>query len=105
MSRTYRYRKDEWIIKDALTDWVFNKDTWTVNRIKLDPRSKEGKKKIAKAKASSQYFYNGNGPGWFIREYVQSPYRRKCKNEISKFIHGKVEDVILESKPHRVYWD
>ena len=107
MSRTYRYRKDEWIIKNSLTDWVWNKETWSTHRIKIDPRSKEGKVKIAKTKADSHcgwYGYN-NGPGWFIREFIQSPYRVKCKKEITQYMHGKVEDVVLESKPHRVYWD
>ena len=105
MSRTYRYRKDEWIIKNSLYDWVWNKETWSTHKIKIDPRSKEGKVKIAKTKADSHYGWDGNGPGWFIREYIQSPYRVKCKKEITRYIQGKIEDVVLESKPHRVYWD
>ena len=105
MSRTYRYRKDDWIIKNSLYDWVFHPSTYSTKKIKIDPRSKEGKVKIAKTKADSHYSWDGNGPGWFIREYIQVPYRRKCKNKIIQYMHGKVEDVVLESKPHRMYWD
>lgn len=104
MSRTYRFKHDEYIIKESLYDWEPWPDyMYRWQKIYLDPKSEQGKKKIARVRMG-KYIMKWRGPAWFIRDYVQVPYRQRARTEIHKYIHGKVEDVVLESKPHREYY-
>ena len=65
--------------------------------------SKEGKKGLA------QYHKDGSkahwrGPSWFLREFCQVPYRTRAKRAIHNYLRYD-EDIVLESKPKRDYWD
>lgn len=105
MSRTYRQRDNR-----KIPGWIFEEydwdEYWNFRRWKIDPKSKEAKKRIAKFRSDSGYmWHNCRGPGWFHREYTQCPYRRDARDQIAKFLKEEVEDIILLSKPKREYWD
>jgi hypothetical protein len=104
MSRTYRFRHDEYMVKDNLYEWVrWDERHYTLRKSWLDPKSKEGRKERA-VQRSGKFIMHWNGPAWFRLIYAQVPYRRRSKRLIHNYMHGKAEDVILESKPHRDYW-
>jgi len=104
MSRTYRFKHDEYMIQDELYEWVrLENHLYAYNKVKLDSKSKEGQRKIAVTR-SGKHIMQYNGPSWFRREFAQVPYRRRAKRLIHNYMYGKAEDVIIESKPHRDYW-
>ena len=104
MSRTYRFRHDEYMVRDVLYEWVrIDERHYTHHKVFLDPKSKEGKREAAICR-SGKFIMHWNGPAWFRRIYTQVPYRRRSKRLIHNYMNGKAEDVILESKPHREYW-
>jgi len=104
MSRTYRFKHDEYMIQDELYKWVkVENNRYAYNKVKLDSKSKEGQRKIAVTR-SGKHIMQHNGPSWFRREFSQVPYRRRAKRLIHQYIRGEIEDVLLESKPHREYW-
>ncbi len=107
MSRTYRHRHK----KDTstfFTDYFWVLQEWDCSsyhhkKVRIDPKSKEGKKKLALFKAIP--YRSSRGPGWCINQFVQKPYRVKSKTEISNFIKNSDYEVIIESKPKRPWWD
>ena len=104
MSRTYRFRHDEYMVKDRLYEWVrMDEYHYTHYKFYLDPKSKEGKKQIAERR-SGKHIMHWNGPTWFRRECSQAPYRARSKRLIHNYMHGKAEDVVIETKPHLPYW-
>jgi len=104
MSRTYRFRHDEYMIRDVLYEWVrWDEYHYLRHKVYLDPKSKEGKKQIA-VQRSGKHIMHWNGPAWFRRECSQAPYRARSKRLIHNYIHGKAEDVVIETKPHLPYW-
>ena len=104
MSRTYRFRHDEYMVKDKLYEWVrMDEYHYTHYKFNLDLKSKEGKKQIAERR-SGKHIMHWNGPAWFRRECSQAPYRARSKRLIHNYMHGKAEDVVIETKPHLPYW-
>jgi hypothetical protein len=104
MSRTYRFRHDEYMVKDRLYEWVrMDEYHYTHYKFYLDPKSKEGKKQIAERR-SGKHIMHWNGPAWFRRECSQAPYRARSKRLIHNYMYGKAEDVVIETKPHLPYW-
>lgn len=104
MSRTYRFRHDEYIIREQLHDWVRESDYYhTWYKVDIDPQSIKGRRTRAQTRAG-KYIMHWHGPSWFRRRHAQVPYRRRAKRLIHNYLHGKAEDVILETKPYLPYW-
>lgn len=90
---------------DQLEEYVWDKETWTSYYIHLDPRSKEGKKRIAKFHSDATWFHNRYGPSWWWREFYQRPYRRMAKREIQKSLNNDEYEAIIPDMPKRGWWD
>ena len=121
MSRTYRFRHDDWKIKDnwVLSEYdlrgiVYNPENCEIVqcakygvvawKITFYPYSKEGKKRLAKFRSDAKCkYWNHKGPGWFHNLFSQRPYRRDAKNQIKRYIDNDI-DVQLLRKPKREYW-
>lgn len=103
MSRTYR-RKNEtqdhyWVLRDYI--WV----ELSSRRINIDPKSKEGKIRLAKHHSDAGYCWtNYKGPHWFHNLYEERPRRRKAKRELHKFMKDPDYEVMLEKKKPVIYW-
>lgn len=104
MSRTYRLTKDKHLSKWVLTEWKHTGNfVWFKDY--HDPKSKEGKKRLAKHHSDAKWlFYNNRGPGWFHNFYSQRPYRRDAKNQLHRYTRDEEFEVQLLRKPKREYW-
>lgn len=106
MSRTYR-RKDKIEYKWVLRDYI-NSDIelpWYRHWIKIDPKSLEGKKRLAQHHSDAGYCWqNYKGPHWFHNLFEERPRRRKAKRELHKFMKDPDYEVMLEKKKPVIYW-
>jgi hypothetical protein len=122
MSRTYRRKGGKgwwyghidlyWVLREFHYDRVYSDDGESYRFVRWyehhSPKSKEGKKRVAKFHSDAATFAGGgkgHGPSWFINEYVQRPHRRDAAREIHKWMKDEDYEVIIESKPKREYWD
>jgi len=103
MSRTYRFRHDEYVVRNNIYEWRIEPPMRYGHRVYLDPRSSAGRR-LAAMYRSGKYIMHWHGPRWFRRETAQAPYRVRAKRLIHNYMRGRAEDVILESKPHLGYW-
>ena len=104
MSRTYRFRHDEYMIRDRLYEWVrIDERHYTHYKSYLDPKSAAGRREAA-IRRSGKHIMHWNGPAWFRREFAQAPYRARARQLIHNYMYGRAEDVVLEDKPHLPYW-
>lgn len=109
MSRTYRCKKNKHLIQEnrILEKRVWNSTKfWDYNTIQIDPKSKEGKKALARFHSDAKHFlYQWRGPSWFHNTTAQRPYRRDCKKQIKKFMNDPDYEIQIIRKPYRQYWD
>ncbi len=103
MSRTFRrknctYEEYDWV----LLSWAGY--SLHVSRIRLDKKSKEGKKRLARYHSDAGGYYKEPGPAWYRRIVAQVPLRRSSKNELRKFMLNEELEVIIETKPPLPYW-
>lgn len=111
MSRTYRRKKAKYLIREnrILLESYWDREQWKSGYIvfyyeRIDPKSKKGKKKLAKFHSDSpQCIINWNGPSWYHNLYSQRPYRRECKRQILKCIQYDY-DISIIRKPHSPYY-
>lgn len=104
MSRTYRRKGFEprWLLRE----WDWDKESRLLVQRLIPKKSKEGKKLVNKYHSDAQHpWYSGkcHGPGWFINQFIQRPYRRAC-NQALKTLND-LDSVLLLRKPKRIYWD
>jgi len=105
MSRTFRHMKSsKYRSKEVMYDWQDRDELSAWIRVYIDPKSYEGKRRLARFHASSYSVMIWNGTSEFIREYAQVPYRMTCKTELAKFIKDNDYEIVLESKPVRPYY-
>lgn len=107
MSRTYRLKKAKYLIEETRVleerVWRSNK-FWDYYYIQIDPKSKEGKKKLARFHSDRKHNL-WKGPNWFRNMYAQRPYRRDCKEQLRKAMYDDEFEVQIRNKPYREYWD
>lgn len=107
MSRTYR-RKSPHGLAD-LKDSLFAYDNWPCNWIDptpIDPKSKEGKEKIARYHSDATTSNNTEpGPSWFRALYTERPQRREARREIHRYFRNENHEVILNGKNRLERWD
>jgi hypothetical protein len=107
MSRTKRFKHDKWLIKHnrVLEELKRVEGTWQWNWVKLDPTSKEAQDRIAKMHSDAKHgVMRWRGPGWFVRDFHQVPYRQRARQELMKFMKNPDYEVQIESKPYLTYW-
>ena len=107
MSRTKRFKHDKWLIKEnhLLQDFERISGTYTWVYVNIDPNGKEARKRIAKLHSDAKKgVMRWRGPGWFIHQYHQVPYRQHARRELMKFMKDPDYEVQLQSKPHLTYW-
>ena len=114
MSRTFRRKQGhgwsygDYSLRDALTDRDYIRyeygEWWRYCwfNVIIDPKSKEGKKRIAKFHSDATTVTQ-NGPAWFIT-MQQRCYRRNAKRELHKFFQDEEHEVIIADKPKLEYW-
>lgn len=108
MSRTYRFKKDKWMIKDCriLFDYVWDTTSWTSIRTPIDPKSNRGRTELARFHSDAKRgVMLWKGPMWFHNMYAQRPYRRDCKRQIKKLMSDADYEIQIKKKPYREYWD
>lgn len=88
MSRTYRRTKDP-VPKWALRDYSYSTSYFL--RIQIDPKSKEGKEKIARYKSDAMVTMNGSPPKWFRRQVCHKPFREKERQALHLVKKGELE--------------
>lgn len=104
MSRTYRRKGRE--PERLLLEWEYIPGSWRSVERWISRKSQEGKRLINKYHSDAQdFWYTGkcHGPGWFINQFIQRPYRRAC-NQALKTLND-LDSVQILSKPKRIYWD
>ena len=106
MSRTYRCKKDPYLIRENRILMNYEWIGFRIYRSDIDPNSKEGKKALARFHSDAKHFlYEWKGPNWFHNMYAQRPYRRDCKKQIKKFMRNPDYEIQIRNKPYREYWD
>lgn len=104
MSRTYRRKGFE--PQGLLYEYVKIPGFLYWQKKPIPKKSREGKKLVKKYHSDAQGpWYTGkcHGPGWWIRQSIQRPYRKAC-NQALKTLHD-LDSVLFLSKPKRDYWD
>ena len=104
MSRTYRFKKDPWMIEyySILVDWNYYK--YYLTKFYISKDSVEGRKKIAKfCSDSKRGFCDYKGPSAF-HNINQRSYRTLVKEEICKYYKDPEYEIQLLRKPYREYW-
>lgn len=106
MSRTYRRAKgkDKYLVTGRYG--VLHTYVGHCQELYLDIHSAEAKKNIKRFQSDSgNCWINFRGPSWFLREFVQVPYRAKARQELMKWMKNPDHEVLIESKPTKdVYW-
>lgn len=106
MSRTYRQR-DQFSIFINLR-WVLrDHDACPVEfpvTPQIDPKSKEGKKRIAKFYADKTFNFKEPGPHWFRNLNTERPQRREAKRQLGRYMRDPEFVVILNAKDPLDYW-
>lgn len=112
MSRTVRRKQgygwsygNRSLWRDILSEHVRIPGTWCYVDVPIDPHSKEGKKRIARFHSDADYHRSNRGPGWWINEFVQVPYRQDSRRQIQKWMKDEDYEIIIRDKPKRDYWD
>lgn len=106
MSKTIRrknYSRDLWWV---LRDWDFSEPEFNVGRrIRIDPHSKEGKKRLAKYHSDAASFM-GNAPSWYCNIF-QRTARQEARRQLHLFFnnpedldHNTGHMVMLDPKHH-----
>lgn len=107
MSRTYRRKNAKYLVEECrVLRTLDNTGPWHEwEWIEEDPKSKEGKKRLAKFYSDNpQCIFNWYGPSWFHNLYAQRPYRRECKREIKKYLKDPEYDISLLRRPRSPYF-
>lgn len=105
MSRTFRRKDPAGDLYWLLTDYQPIPGSRGYQRVKLDPRSIEGIKKLARYHSDSYDGFSEPGPAWFRNLMTERPQRREGKRELRKFMAKPDEyEVILNAKNPLEYW-
>jgi hypothetical protein len=114
MSRTYRnHTFSHWFnpLEKLVDGWEPGNDicyVWgsTVRSWKkIDPKSEQGRKILAKAKRDKTVRFKEPGPAWFRNLFEERPLRRSSKRELQKFMADEDYEPIIDARQRkRVYW-
>jgi hypothetical protein len=105
LSRTTRRKKacrhrSYWDLQYALRDY----DSDAVTPPQIDPKSKEGKRRIARYYADNYVRFKEPGPAWFRNLFTERPQRRKANAILHRVKQGEDIEVTLPAKERLDYW-
>lgn len=73
--------------------------------VTIDPKSKEGKLRIAQFRSDGGTSnFKEPGPSWFRNMFVERPQRQEARMKIQRFMRDEEYVVILNGKNALVYW-
>lgn len=79
-------------------------DTDAIHPPQIDPKSEEGKKRIAIFYSDKTFKFKEPGPAWFRNVFVERPQRRKAKRQLDAYMKDTETVVILNAKDPLRYW-
>ncbi len=101
MTKTFRRKEPRddlrWLLRDY--DYYRGYDVQTI-----DPRSDEGKKRLAMYHADGYRGHKEPGPSWYRNLTAERPQRREAKKQLRKYLKNPEMEVILEAKVPLDYW-
>ncbi len=100
MSRTYRRKQP----KEDLFWHMRNYDAETVTPPQVDPKSKEGKQRLARYRSDGHRNHKELGPAWYRRIFVEVPQRRNAQRQLQRVVRGEEFEVLLNAKEPLRYW-
>ena len=108
MSRTKRFKHEQWLIHEnrILEDWAYDV-IWERGSsvVRIDPNCYEGRQRLAKMHSDKKRgVWRWRGPGWWVHEYHQVPYRQRARQELIKFMKDPDYEVQIPRKPYLTYW-
>jgi hypothetical protein len=103
MSRTYRFKKDKWLISEYS---ILRKYVGYGRYRNVDAKSKEGRKILAVFRSDKKAgIMRWSGPGWFIHMFVEESHRANSRDTLKKYFRFPDEDLLIEGKPtNDQYW-
>lgn len=106
MSRTFRRKvpHGKTDIKYELFDYVNWPCNW-MHPTPIDPKSKEGKRRIARYRSDGGTVrFKEPGPSWYRHLTVERPQRLEARRQLRRFFRDKDYAVILNAKEPLDYW-
>jgi hypothetical protein len=102
MSRTYRRRGERHEYRWVLRDWKYAAPLWAP--FLLDPRSKGGRRAIARFHSDAEVTMRGGAPHWFRRIF-----KRRLRNANSRqlrrwLLHPGYDAVMQSRHRHSANW-
>lgn len=105
MSRTRRLKKQSDRYSFWSLEWhMRDHDVDAIHPPQVDPKSKEGRKRIAQYHADQTVRFKEPGPHWFRNLTTERPQRREAVAQLYRYVHGEEFEVILNSKDPLDYW-
>jgi hypothetical protein len=101
------WQKYDWTTRQYVGEihWHYHDVAWG-GRKSVPKKGKEYRKGWWTYHGDSIRFNSGaKGPGWWITEFVQRPYRQAARRQIQKWMKDEDYEVIIQDKPKRMYWD
>jgi hypothetical protein len=86
----------EWQMRDRNSD--------AIHPPQLDPKSKEGKKCLARFYSDKYSSFKEPGPAWYRNLLTERPQRRYAKHQLALYMKDTETEVILNSKDPLDYW-
>ncbi len=114
MSRTYRNTGfSHW--RDPLEELVDGWEpgytfAWCWNGMvrswkKIDPKSEQGRRILARNKRDKTIRFKEPGPSWFRNLFEERPLRRTSKKELQKFMANEDYEPMIDPKQRKkIYW-
>lgn len=102
MSRTYRRRGERhdynWVLRDS--SWV----NGTLVTFRIDPRSKEGRRVIARFHSDAHWTLRSTAPRWYRRTFDHRLRTLNAK-QLCRWLHDRGYDPVFEVRHrHNANW-
>jgi len=94
-SDTFCYTR-KWVLRDDESD--------AIHPPSIDPKSKEGKKRLAVFHSDKYIRFKEPGPAWFRNLFTERPQRREAKRQLDLYLRDPETVVILNAKDKLDYW-
>lgn len=102
MSRTYRRRRQRYEYRWVLRDWKAGAPLGTA--VLLDPRSPEGRRRIARFHSDSEFTMRSPAPRWY-RKVFDRRLRTLNGNQLRRWLADPGYDPVFQVRHlHRANW-
>lgn len=104
MSRTYRRRGERHELGWVLRDFVFDAESGSFMRCPIDPRSREGRRAIARFHSDAEVTMKGGVPHWFCRIFKRRQ-RNADTRELLRWLAAPGYDPVMQPRHrHSAKW-